>query len=105
MTRDFSKLKTHTLRNKLYRLIWRRPPGKCPDTDKHYVGQCESPKDKGRELWLEPKQDAEDLLWTTVHESAHGCFWDLTEEAIEEFERDTRRLCRRMGLRISFTNE
>ncbi len=105
MKRDFSHLKTHTVRKKLFRLIWKKPPGKHPDPDKEYVGQCESPTDKGRELWLDPKQDAEELLWTIVHECAHGSFWDMTEESIEEFECDTQRLCRRAGLRITFANE
>lgn len=99
---DFCKLLTHSIRGKLYRLVWRKPPGKHPDPEKEFKGQCEWPGDKGRELWIWPRQDGLDMVGTVAHEVAHGAFWDLAEEAIEEFERDYVRLLRRMGAEVTF---
>lgn len=105
MTFDFSRLKTCSLRGKIFRLIWKKPPEKHPDPTQEYLGQCDSPRDKGRELWLDPKQEAEDLFWTMFHETTHGCFFDLEEAAIEEFERDVRRFAKRMGFCITIDHE
>lgn len=102
---DFSHIKTHTIRGKSYRLRWRKPPGKPLDPETENVGQCDSPCDAGRELWLWPKQDAKDILGTVIHEVAHGAFFDLEECAIEAFERDVIRLLTRMKIKVSFGNE
>lgn len=101
---DFSHILSHTIRGKVFRLIWRKPPGKHPDPNQEFKGQCDSPHDKGRELWLWPKQDAKDMLGTVIHECAHGAFWDLDEAAVEAFERDTMRLLTRMGIEVAFKN-
>lgn len=99
---DFSRILTHKIRGKLYRLVWRKPPNTCPDPDKHDVGKCDNPRSAGRELWLWPKQEAKEMLSTVIHECAHGAFFDMDEPAIDEFERDTMRLLTRMGIEVSF---
>lgn len=101
---DFRHIRTHSVRGKNFHVVWKRPPGRPPkSTGKDYwAGQCESPRDKGRELWLTPEQDGLDMVGTVVHEVAHGAFWDLSEEAIEEYEASVIRLLRRMGARVTF---
>lgn len=105
MTFDFSRIRTCSLRGKIFRCIWKKPPETHADPALEYVGQCDSPKDKGRELWLDPEQEADDLFWTMFHETTHGCFWDLDEDSIIEFERDVRRFAKRMGFVITIPHE
>lgn len=101
---DFSHIKTHKIRGKLYRLLWKKPHGNL-EPGRPFVGSCESPHDTGRELRISPKQDPKDMLGTVVHEVAHGAFWDLDEPAIEAFERDLMRLLSRMKIKVSFGDE
>ena len=39
---------------------------------------------------------------TVLHEATHAAFFDLDETAVEEFERDLRRLLLRMKIEVSF---
>ena len=100
--KNFEEIRTHTIRGKQYHLVWRKPPGRHPDPDYEWKGECDSPDWKGRRLWIYPKQEPMELLATVIHEMAHGAFWDLDEDAVEAFERDTMRLLKRMGIEVKF---
>lgn len=83
--------------------MWRKPPGRHPDPTKTYVAQCDTPRGRGKSfLWIWPRQDPEDMLFTVLHEISHGAFWDLEEKAIEEYERDCRKFLKRMKMKVSF---
>lgn len=101
MKHDFSQIKTHTIRGKLFRLVWRRPRG-VASNGHCFVGQCDSPETKRKELWLSPKQDPKELLATVLHECFHASVFLAEEKVAEEFERDTMRLLNRMGLEVDF---
>jgi hypothetical protein len=99
----FSHLLTHTIRGKLFRLIWRRPPKRRDDPKgSMWAGQCDHPATKFKELWIYPDIDALELLLTVLHESTHGAFPDLTEEVVREFESDFKRIVKRMGIEVAF---
>lgn len=99
---NFSRLITHKIRGKAYKLVWRKPRNSCLDPEKHDVGLCDYPSSPGKELWLWPKQDFKDMLATVIHECTHGAFPDIEESAVEEFERDVMRLLTRMGIEGKF---
>lgn len=101
-TPDFTHIRTHTIRDKSFRLIWRKPRNSCPDPNKHDVGQCDHPESPGKELWIWPKQDAIDLLATVFHECTHGVLPDLDENAVVAIERGAMRLLERMGIEVRF---
>lgn len=97
----FAHLKTCKIRDKVYHVAWRKPPGRNPDPTEEYVGQCDPPG-KRKTVWLWPRQDPEDMVGTVIHEFCHSAFWDLEEGAIEEFERDVMRFLKRMKMKVSF---
>lgn len=92
---DFSKLKTHDIRGKSYRLHWKRPRPKD-------AGACDHPTTQGKGLWIHPDNDEMELWDTVVHEVTHGAFPDLDEDSVLEFTRDLRRLLTRMRMKITF---
>lgn len=95
MRPDFSKLKTHTIRGKSFRLHWRRPD---PRSD----GQCDHPTTQCKGLWIHPDKDGMELLDTVNHESTHGSFPDLDEASVQEHCQSFRRLLTRMGAKVIF---
>lgn len=101
-TLDFSHIRTHTIRDKSFRLVWRKPRNTCPDPNMHDVGQCDRPTTPGKELWCWPKQDPIEILFTIVHECTHGAFPDLDEASVTALEDSTKRLVERMGIEVSF---
>lgn len=102
MNPNFSHIKTHTIRDKSFRMVWKKPRNTCPDPKKHTVGQCDNPNTPGKALWLWPGQDAEELLFTTFHECTHAAFPDIDEAAVTALEQDVARLLKRMGLKVAF---
>lgn len=99
---DFSHIRTHTIRDKSFRVVWRKPRNTCPDPNMENVGQCDRPESPGKELWLWPKQDAKDLVATVWHECTHGVLPDLDEGAVVAIERGAMKLLERMGIEVSF---
>ncbi len=100
---DFSKLKTHSIRGKSFRLIWKKPRNTCPNTKTHeVVGLCDDPSTRGKELWVWPKQDFYDLIETTFHEVIHGGNPDLSEDAVNDTAHAAVLLLKRMGLQGRF---
>lgn len=105
MSAKFAHIKTHTFRDRCFRLFWRRPARRSerglPALPKNmeYHGDCHY---DNRTMQLCPALDAEDLLIAVFHESVHACFPDLENSAVDEWDRDTHRLFRRMGLKVSF---
>jgi hypothetical protein len=100
----FAHIKTHTFRDRLFRILWRRPRRRekgLPPLPKNmeYHGDCHY---GDRRMQLCPELDAEDLLIAAFHESIHACFPDLDNSAVDEWDRDCHRLLRRMGLKVTF---
>lgn len=88
------KIKTHTFRNKRFRMVWRG--------GKTYHGKCDDPKDSGRCISVGINSDNLVTVGTVIHESIHAAFFDLDEAAVEAAERDIMRLFRRMGMKVTF---
>lgn len=101
----FAHIKTHTFRDRLFRILWQRPRRRgsrgLPTLPKHleYHGDCDY---TDRKMQLAPMLDAEDLLIAVFHESLHACFPDIENSAVDEWDSDVHRLLRRMGLKITF---
>jgi cell division FtsZ-interacting protein ZapD len=85
-------IKTHTFRDRLFRMIWRRPAPKDE-------GQCDY---DNRAISIHPNSDAKELLLTVIHESFHACFFDIDNGIVDDYERDLDRLLTRMGIEVSF---
>lgn len=99
---DFSKIKTATIRGKVFKAVWRKPRNTCPDSSKEDVGKCDHPETLRKELWVWPRQDFWEFLETIIHECIHAALPDLDEDCVNELARDIVRLLRRMGLRGMF---
>ena len=63
-------------------------------------GECDPPTNPRKAILIAPKLPEADLLETAIHESIHGCLWDLDEQAVSDTARDIAALLRRMGFRL-----
>lgn len=89
---NFSHLLTHSIRNRCFRLFWKRPSRKDE-------GSCDF---HNRKLWIHPNSDHLETLGTTIHECLHAAFFDLEDSAVVKFEEDLVRLLRRMKIKVTF---
>lgn len=103
MKHDFSHIKTHVIRGRRFILNWRKPKPP-PNSNLHYLGECESPRmEDGTEcprLTIWANQSPWALFWTMLHEVTHGSFYDLDETAVEGFEKAAKSLAKKMGFKI-----
>lgn len=99
---DFSYIKTHVLRGKVFIMKWTRPPGK-PRNKNGDVGHCDHPDTVGKRIhvWPDPWDNLE-TVGTAAHELAHGAWPDLSEDAVMEYEESFIRLLKRMGCEVIF---
>ncbi len=96
----FTSLRTHTFRGRLYRLVWQRPKrDKKLPPGQEYHGECSTEE---RRIMIHPDKDPLELMFTTVHESFHACFPDLDDHSVDQWEDDTKRLLKRMGIKVVF---
>lgn len=83
-----------------FRIHWQRPPRpkKLPKSSEMH-GDCDLAK---RRIRINPDPDHLELLFTTLHESLHACFFDLEDRVIDDWEADAKRLVKRMGIKVTF---
>jgi len=63
---------------------------------------CDDPQTPMRSIKISPKtlaQNNEETLETIIHEALHACFWDLSEEAVDEAAVDIAGLLWALGYR------
>ena len=100
--RDFSPIKTHLIRDRRYRVKWRRESSKTWLTD----GKVDHPDSPDKVLYVYPHtRNPLSLLDTVYHEHIHAGLPDINEDAVKEICASAMRLLKRMGIRISFENE
>lgn len=92
---DLAHVKTCEIRGKKFKVIWRG--------HRSYIGRCEWPGEKNKTICITKTCPSLDVLMTTIHETLHAAFFDLENDAVDEYERDLRRLLTRMGITVSFT--
>lgn len=98
----FDKIRTHTFRDKLFHIFWRRwrlGPDEIPGSN---LGRCDHRETPSPKMHVYPSKDDLELLGTAIHESLHACFSDLDNDAVAEFERDLLRLLKRMKIEVKF---
>lgn len=102
---NFDHIRTCLVRGKRFKVKWRMPPsGGKNCKGKVSLGQCDSPNDRGKTLYLSPQDwDPQLLLGTVIHEVLHGACFDLDESAVSEYEHSLMRLLRRMGMEVRFS--
>lgn len=98
---DLSRIKTHSIRGKLFRIVWRKPRDEKTRT---VDGQCEDVRFPGpTRIYVGIRHHGPMGIFITVlHECVHAAFPDLDEKAVEDFVTDFIRLVRRMGIHIEF---
>lgn len=102
---DFSHVKTLTIREKVWRIFWHRPPGRPPKSLKkgyYHAGHCDHPDTPGKRIYVEVDDENLETLLSFVHETIHAAFPDIEDKAVEDYEADLRRGLRRMGAKIDF---
>lgn len=97
---SLSFIKTHVFRGMKFRIEWKRPPRpkKLPKGEEMH-GSCSL---ADRLIRINPDPDSLELLFTTLHESLHACFFDLEDGVIDDWEDAAKRLVRRMGIKVTF---
>lgn len=100
---DFSYIRTHSFRDRLFKIIWRAPrhDKACPK-GQAYFGECDW---HARVIKLFPSKSGLELLDTVLEEGIHAGHFDLEDSSVRETVRDIRRLLVRMGIQISFTGK
>lgn len=64
---------------------------------KELNGDCTAPDIKNRTIRIRPCLDPYDELETIIHECLHACYWDLSEEVVEESASGIAELLIRLG--------
>lgn len=101
----FPHIKTHSFRDRLYRIVWRRFRRAKDEIPGENVGRCEHREEKSPRLHIYPGQSAFEILLTSVHESVHACFPDLDEMAVTAFDEDLAKLWKRMKVKVIFEGQ
>jgi len=86
------KIKQIVLRKKRYSIK------KVPYLGK-YDGDCDNPADPNRTIRIRSGLKDEQELEVLLHEMLHACFWDISEESIEESGIDIARVLWQLGYR------
>lgn len=99
----FPRILTHTFRDRCFRIFWKAPrrDKACPP-GYEYFGECDYHK---RTMQIYPSKNGLELLDTVLEEATHACFFDLDDDSVRDFVRDTRRLLVRMGVEVSFSGK
>jgi hypothetical protein len=96
----FSHILTHSIRDRVYRIIWRAPRrDKTLAKDEIFAGECDFHK---RTIHLAPLKDGLELLDSVLEEGIHASFFDIEDSAVRAAVRDIRRLLVRMGIEVTF---
>jgi len=86
------KVSSHTFRGKRYNVRRVKKLKGC-------YGDVDHPKVKGKEIRLVTGLSPQRTLEIELHEGLHPCFWDMSEEAIEESAKDLCKWLWRLGYR------
>jgi len=97
MRRHFRDIKQIILRGKRYRIVLATKMG--PEDNPIY-GQCSDPNDSGKVIMYYVGLKGEKRLEVFIHEMLHACFWDVSEEGIEEGGKCIAKAIWRMGYRL-----
>lgn len=98
----FDKIRTHTFRSKLFRIFWRRYRRSADELIGKNCGYCDHRESPSPKMHVYPSEDDLELLLTTAHESLHAAISDISDDAVDEWEADLRRLLRRMKIEVKF---
>ena len=83
-----------------YKRPYKLPPSVNEKGEKvERLGDCDAPHVPNKEIRVLKKLKGEKELEIILHEISHCAFWDLDEEAIEEFAHDTARILTKLGYR------
>lgn len=96
----FKKIKTRAFRGKDYRIIW-RPVPKHTGHAKDASGLCEDPKSDKPRIWINPTLDEKDMLRVLIDEIFHAHFFDIENEAVDEFSTAMADFLTEVGYRLS----
>lgn len=94
MKPGFRHIKTASIRGRTYLLDWRG--------HSTFRGRCDPPGAPFKRINVSIDKDPINTISTLLHECEHAAFFDLGEEAVEEFEHDFIRLLRRLPIKISY---
>ncbi len=98
MRKAFENIKRITLRKRSYRVILASKLG--PEESPIY-GDCSSPNSPNRTIRYFSGLKGERRLDVLIHEMLHACFWDVSEEGIEQSASDIARALWRFGWHMS----
>lgn len=98
MRKAFENIKRITLRSKKYRVVLAARLG--PD-DHPVMGDCSDPNRTGKTIRYYMGLKGERRLDVLIHEMLHACFWDISEESVEESATDIARALWRVGYHMN----
>ena len=81
-----------TLRGRKWKVVFTRLPR---GTD----GECDDPRERGKEIRISTRLSEQDALETIVHEVLHAADFDKKEEWADDVGRNLARLLWRLGYR------
>jgi len=81
----------HTFRGKRYRIV-------THSKSKLYDGYCQHPEHKNRTILVRTDFQKRKLIWLAIHEALHACFFDTSEEAVDEAAKDIAKFLQKLNL-------
>lgn len=94
MRKVFENIKNITLRKRRYRVVL---ASKLGPTNSPFDGLCSDPNNSNRVIMYYCGLKGEKRLEVLIHEMLHACFWDVSEESIEQSACDISRALWRFG--------
>jgi hypothetical protein len=98
----FDKIRTHTFREKLFHIFWRRYRRSADEVPGKNCGYCDHRETPNPKMYVYPDKDDLELLLTLAHESFHAAVSDVSDDAVAEWEADFGRMLRRMKVEVKF---
>lgn len=96
--KTFKKIKSHTFRNKKYKIIWKKPPKSFFNADAD--GACDDREASGKEIWINPNVDEKEFLKICIDESFHACLFEVDNEIVDEISESMGNFLWRVGFRL-----
>jgi hypothetical protein len=94
MRKAFEKIRRITLRKRSYRVVL---ASKLGPEENPIFGDCSDPNNPNRTIRYYCGLKGERRLDVLIHEMLHACFWDVSEEGIEQSASDVARSLWRLG--------
>lgn len=98
----FPAIKTHSFRDRVFRIFWRRYRRAHDEIPGQNFGYCDHRETPHPKIHIYPNQPALELLLTVAHESLHACCPDIDDAVVQEYEDELGRLLRRMKVKVEF---